>query len=102
VSDFGLEIGVRDTPSDRNLVRKQLECLAELGTVDLGKAGRNLVVRAPEGHGGESDASDSQQLSRRVQLAAVKAYTIQLEEFAKTLQDQIRALVRMVERIDRR
>jgi hypothetical protein len=102
VSDFGLEIGVRDTPSDRNLVRKQLECLAELGTVDLGKAGRNLVVRAADGHGGESDASDSQQLSRRVQLAAVKAYAIQLEEFARTLQDQIRALVRMVERIDRR
>ncbi len=92
VGKHGGKIGVKNTPSDKNLVKKQLDQLAKDGKIEFVKMGRDLVAKAltANGDGGVPEGP--------LDLAVIRAYAVQVEEFAKTLQGQIRTLVRMVEK----
>ena len=109
VGEHGESIGVRNTPSDKNLVKKQLDRLAKSGRIDFVKVGRDLVAKAQREESASSEirtgesfpataTSGNGQRGTDSDLAVIRAYAIQLEEFAKTLQGQIRTLVRMVEK----
>lgn len=100
VGEHGENIGVKDTPSDKNLVKKQLDRLARQNQLEFVKMGRDLVAKpnpaeetskAAEVLGSEPPAAGND-------LSVIRAYAVQVEEFAKTLQGQIRTLVRMVEK----
>lgn len=93
IMEFGDEIGVRDTPSDRSLVKKQLDYLEELGSIELSKVGRNWIARLV------TPARNTPAVAvSGPELEAIKAYALQLEQFAKALQEQIQIMVRMVEK----
>lgn len=94
VGRHGGRIGVKNTPSDKNLVKKQLDQLAKEGKIEFVKVGRDLVAKAKPDSNGDGPALPEGPLD----LAVVRAYAVQVEEFAKTLQGQIRTLVRMVEK----
>lgn len=92
VGKHGGRIGVRNTPSDKNLVKKQLDQLAKEDKIEFVKIGRDLVAKAKESNG-DADLPEGP-----LDLGVIRAYAVQVEEFAKTLQGQIRTLVRMVEK----
>lgn len=98
VGEHGEEIGVKNTPSDKNLVKKQLDRLAKSEKINFVKMGRDLVAQAiePETAGAAGELSDNG--FEKADLSVIRAYAVQVEEFAKTLQGQIRTLVRMVEK----
>ncbi len=98
VGEHGAKIGVKDTPSDKNLVKKQLDLLAKGDEIEFVKVGRDLVANPmPEESPGTGDG-DAANLLIPTDLSVIRAYAVQVEEFAKTLQAQIRTLVRMVEK----
>ncbi len=97
VSDHGSTIGVRNTPSDKNLVKKQLDRLAKSGQIEFVKVGRDLVARTPSASSQEGELALASS-NGRPNLAVIRSYAILLEEVAKTLQGQIRTLIRMVEK----
>ncbi len=88
---YGSSLGVRDTPSDKNLVKKQLDRLAGSGEIDFLKVGRDLVAKTKSDSVEESQDPPS--------LAALRIYALQVEEFSKTLQSQVRTLGRMVRNV---
>ncbi len=101
VGEHGAKIGVKDTPSDKNLVKKQLDLLAKGDEIEFVKVGRDLVANPmPEEAPGTGDGSDAAFADMLIptDLSVIRAYAVQVEEFAKTLQTQIRTLVRMVEK----
>jgi len=100
MDDYADKIGVRKTASDRHLVKRQLKQLAGEGCVEFVKMGRHLVVRnrllteaESKGAGAKSEAHGPSP-----ELEAIRAYAIQLEQFARSLQEQIGTLVRMVDK----
>ncbi len=93
VGKHGSRIGVKNTPSDKNLVKKQLDQLAKEGKIEFVKIGRDLVAKKLEESNGAGGIPEGP-----LDLAVIRAYAVQVEEFAKTLQGQIRTLVRMVEK----
>jgi len=101
VGEHGAKIGVKDTPSDKNLVKKQLDLLAKGSEIEFVKVGRDLVANPmPEESAGSGSNGSEGGLDMMVptDLSVIRAYAVQVEEFAKTLQTQIRTLVRMVEK----
>ncbi len=100
VGEHGAKIGVKDTPSDKNLVKKQLDLLAKNDEIEFVKVGRDLVANPmPEETPGAGDGSEAAlNMLIPTDLSVIRAYAVQVEEFAKTLQTQIRTLVRMVEK----
>lgn len=108
VSSFGKVVGVKNTPSDKNLVKKQLDRLAKDGQINFIKTGRDLVAtkRGDRPGSGEAQLIQTEEGIQLTQgdrvlapnLAAIRAYAQQLDEFARTLQGQIRTLIRMIER----
>ena len=102
VSKYGSEINVQNTASDKNLVKRQLDQLAREGALELRRDGRDLVARASEnGRSTAEAASVAETRHRSDDLDVIRAYARQLEEFSRTLQDQIGTLVRMVEKAAR-
>ena len=91
VGRYGNLLGVRDSPSDKNLVKKQLDRLSSAGEIDFQKVGRDLVARSRSEAPVEVQGPPS--------LNALRTYARQVEEFAKTLQNQVKTLVRMVENV---
>ena len=91
VGRYGNLLGVRDTPSDKNLVKKQLDRLSSSGEIDFTKVGRDLVAKSQSEVAEEPQGPPS--------LSALRTYARQVEEFAKTLQNQVKTLVRMVENV---
>ncbi|MFQ5738042.1 MAG: hypothetical protein ACE5JX_03445 [Acidobacteriota bacterium] len=109
VARHGIKIGVKNTPSDRNLVKKQLDQLAQTNQIQFGKVGRDLVaqsrtqrpetaVKSPPVVAAAAPAPAPVQQVPPANLSAIRAYAVQLEEFAKTLTAEIQTLVRMVEK----
>ncbi len=118
VEKHGGSIGVRNSPSDKNLLKRQLDLLAKGGDLDFKRAGRDLIataapgtaaasapapVAAPAPTPAKAAPSPAPQVAAaprisESELQVIKAYAQQVEEFAKTLQRQIATLVRMVER----
>ncbi len=103
VGEHGESIGVKDTPSDKNLVKKQLDHLAKLNQLDFVKMGRDLVAKPKESEAAAAPAAAAadapgEAAASTSDLSVIRAYAVQVEEFAKTLQGQIRTLVRMVEK----
>ena len=102
VSKYGSEINVQNTASDKNLVKRQLDQLAREGALELRRDGRDLVARA--GENGQPTAEAAPVVETRHttdDLDVIRAFARQLEEFSRTLQDQISTLVRMVEKAAR-
>ena len=109
----GEQLEVRDTPSDRHLLRKQLAALDAEGKIQFSRQGRDLVARSSAGLEATSGvvpelASATAPGGVRVQLTvsglpenpeleAIKAYAGQLEALGQILNDQIARLVRMIQ-----
>ena len=115
VRQYGTSIGIRDTPSDKNLAKRQLDILAKGDRVNFRRSGRDLVaeyrapeeekpveapVAAPEAPGDGAPAAPTG-TGGGDELDVIKAYALQVEEFSKSLQRQVSTLVRMVERATR-
>ena len=104
VGDHGDRIGVKDTPSDKNLVKKQLDQLAKRDKLEFVKIGRDLVARptetaeaaAPAPALVAGPAPPSTTGAAETNLSVIRAYAVQVEEFAKTLNGMVRTLARMV------
>lgn len=119
---YGSSLGVRDTASDKNLVKRQLDVLADSGRIHFGRDGRNLIARlvaspgafnspaaapmeaapmaaAPAPHA-EAEPVAAPDISP-TDLDVIKAYAAQVEEFSRTLHAQISTLVRMIDRASR-
>ena len=102
VAKYGSEINVQNTASDKNLVKRQLDQLAREGVLELRRDGRDLVARASQdGHPAPEAAPAAETRHTADDLDVIRAYARQLEEFSRTLQDQISTLVRMVEKAAR-
>lgn len=136
VAHYGVQMGVRNTPSDKNLVKRQLDVLAKSGDIDFGRAGRDLVARytgpdvadasigeeqeaaaapapaaiaapapapvlAPAAIPAAAPSAPAVAIGSNADLAVIRAYARQVEEFSRTLQDQVATLVRMVEKASR-
>jgi hypothetical protein len=108
VEKFGAEMDVKNTPSDKNLVKRQMDQLAAEGEIEFYRAGRELIAQMPsqpaksenaEEHAPPAPSADSFQSS--ADLAVIRAFAVQLEEFSRTLHEQISTLVRMVEKASR-
>jgi hypothetical protein len=96
IMKYGPEVEVKNTPSDKNLVKRQMDQLAARGEIEFRREGRELIALAPEKYrtvGGLAAASFPP-----TDLNVIKAYAVQLEEFSRTLQAQISTLVRMIEK----
>lgn len=119
IQQYGAPLGVKNTPSDKNLVKRQLDRLVKEGLIQFRRQGRDLVAQA-DGKGetpkarpktGKPAAKKTAEAapaaarpaasSRPADLEVIRAYARQLEEFSRTLQDHIRTLVRMVEKAGR-
>ncbi len=100
VSDHGDKFQVRNTASDRRLVKLQLSQLSDSGAIEFVKVGRNWIARnkATVGRDKTGVETDSSLGVVAPELEAIRAYAIQLEQFAKSLQEQIGNLVRMLEK----
>ncbi len=106
ISKYGPELDVRNTPSDKNLVKRQLDQLDRNGEIDFRREGRELIAHrkveetAPE----ETLAAEaaSPPPPTPPDLAVIKTFALQLGEFAKSLHEQIETLVRMVENVETR
>ena len=102
VAKYGSEISVQNTASDKNLVKRQLDELAREGALGLQRDGRDLVARVLEDGRPTTDTVPAAETPRTGDdLDVIRAYARQLEEFSRTLQDQISTLVRMVEKAAR-
>ena len=79
-----------------------LDQLAREGALELRRDGRDLVARAG-GNGQPTAAAAPVAETRHTadDLDVIRAFARQLEEFSRTLQDQISTLVRMVEKAAR-
>jgi len=104
ISKYGPEVEVQDTASDKNLVKRQLDQLAAEGEIEFRRAGRELIAHVPSqpAKSETTEPADVDSLSAGpgypVDLAVIRAFAVQLEEFSRTLQEQISTLVRMVEK----
>ena len=102
VAKYGSEINVRNTASDKNLVKRQLDQLSREGALELRRDGRDLVARASEDRQPTVEATPAAETHHTPDdLDVIRAYARQLEEFSRTLQDQVSTLVRMVEKAAR-
>jgi hypothetical protein len=103
ISKYGPEVDVRNTASDKNLVKRQLDQLAGTGDIEFRREGRELIAQSvPEA--ADDEAIMAEMAAMRVgpvDLAVIRAYAVQVEEFSRTLQEQIATLVRMVEKAAR-
>ena len=113
ISDHGTALGIRDTVSDRQLLKRQLFTLADEGQIRFSKKGSHLVARSKARRGrrsgaipevaspvsGEARAEPVVAVSGRPELEAIKAYAAQLEELARTLNDQIARLAKMIREV---
>lgn len=128
IAKYGEAVNVKNTASDKNLVKRQLSQASKQGVIEFRREGRDLVARVP-GRAAAAAAPPRKAAARRprgrraavrkaaaapaprptpappappppvpADLAAIRAYAAQLEEFSKTLQHQIATLVRMVEK----
>lgn len=107
VDKYGSQVGVKNTPSDKNLVKRQLDQLAKEGSLQFERKGRDLVasigpLKGAEPVRGRVLASPAAApAAPGAELDVLKAYALQLEEFSKTLQEQISGLVRLIEKSPR-
>ena len=114
ISKHGARIGVKNSPNDKALIKRQLSQLAKSGQIRFGRKGRNIVAvaatkstgrAAPARVPSSSPVSAPPALAASSatvhQLEAVEAYAEQLQEFARTLQDQIATLLRMISKVKR-
>lgn len=105
---YGGEVGVKNTPTDKNLVKRQLDRAAQEGKILFQREGRDLVARArveeTAAPAAETTAPPVLELPKgsSTDLAVIRAYALQLEEFSRILQEQISTLVRMVEKAAQR
>ncbi|HXK62204.1 MAG TPA: hypothetical protein PLP42_20145 [Acidobacteriota bacterium] len=107
IAKYGSEVDVHSSASDKNLVKRQMDQLAAQGQIEFHRAGRELIAQLP----GRSEKSQTQNsamaasspadLTSPVDLAVIRAFAVQVEEFSRTLQEQISTLVRMVEKASR-
>ena len=93
VGRYGNRLGVGGTPSEKTLVKKQLDRLATSGEIEFLRVGRDLVAKT------KSDPIE--QFQDPPSLAALRIYACQVQEFSKTLQTQVQTLTRMVENLQR-
>jgi len=108
IEKYGTEVDVKNSPSDKNLVKRQMDQLAAEGEIEFHRAGRELIAQMPS-RPAKSEDSEEQTLpvsstdswQSSAELAVIRAFAVQLEEFSKTLQEQISTLVRMVEKASR-
>ena len=102
IAKYGSEINVQNTAIDKNLVKRQLDELAREGMLGLQRDGRDLVARVLGNGQPSTDTAAAVETPRTGgDLDVIRAYARQLEEFSRTLQDQISTLVRMVEKAAR-
>ncbi len=113
ISKHGARIGVKHSPNDKALIKRQLSHLAQSGQIQFGREGRNIVAVAttqPTSRAASAGAPSSPPASASPvsvpsatapQLEAIEAYAEQLQEFGRTLQDQIATLLRMISKVKR-
>ena len=108
IEKYGADVDVKNSPSDKNLVKRQMDQLASQGEIEFHRAGRELIAQMPALPG--KDEEPKEQLGRGgsgntpaspADLTVIRAFAVQLEEFSRTLQEQISTLVRMVEKASR-
>lgn len=117
VRQYGASIGIRDTPSDKNLAKRQLDVLAKNGSIEFNRFGRDLVAKAAAPAGVQAAPhyaapAAAQAVAPVVQapaagglaahaatpeLQAIRAYANQMGELSNALQQQLQILVRMVD-----
>jgi hypothetical protein len=101
ISKYGSQVDVKNTPSDKNLVKRQLDQLARSGQIEFRREGRELVAESSSRPSAEELAAQAKQLELPpTELDVVRAYARQVEDFARTLQEQVTTLVRMIERAE--
>jgi len=107
IEKYGADVDVKNSPSDKNLVKRQMDQLAAEGEIEFHRAGRELIAQMPsqpqkreesEQQAAPVPVTDWQSSS---ELAVIRAFAVQLEEFSRTLQEQISTLVRMVDKASR-
>jgi hypothetical protein len=103
ISKYGGEVDVKNTPSDKNLVKRQLDQLARSGQIEFRREGRELVAESARTESAEELAAQAKPVFEMppMELDVVRAYARQVEDFARTLLDQVSTLVRMIERAER-
>ncbi len=123
VRDHGAAIGIRDTVSDKNLVKRQLDILASGNDCRFQREGRDLVASwrekptpapaptppaaapaaepAPEPTPPPAAEPAPAAAAPSADLAAIRVYAQQVEAFAKTLQHQLETLAEMLDRATR-
>ncbi len=109
IEKYGAEVDVKNSASDKNLVKRQMDQLAALGEIEFHRAGRELIAQMPsrpakgeeQGEQLARGASTGSSQSGAADLLVIRAFAVQLEEFSRTLQEQISTLVRMVEKASR-
>jgi len=107
IEKYGAEVEVKNTASDKNLVKRQMDQLADEGKIEFQRAGRELIAQMPSQPAKSEDAreqalgSSTESRQSSTDLAVIRAFAVQLEEFSRTLQEQISTLVRMVEKASR-
>ncbi|MFB3906385.1 MAG: hypothetical protein ACE15E_23320 [Acidobacteriota bacterium] len=106
IEKYGPEVDVRNTPSDKNLVKRQMDQLAAEGEIQFYRVGRELIAQIPQAksagaEGQPQPAASTGSPKSPNDLAVIRAFALQLEEFSRTLQEQISTLVRMVEKASR-
>jgi hypothetical protein len=103
IAKYGGEISVKDTPTDKNLVKRQLDRAAKNGQILFHREGRNLVAQ-PLRKAPPAPVEVVSVLTPEVpqepplNLTVIRSYARQLEEVSRSLQEQISTLVRMVEK----
>jgi len=108
IEKYGAAVDVKNSPSDKNLVKRQMDQLAAEGKIEFHRAGRELIAQMPAQAAKILD-TDEEPLpvpstgpwQGPADLIVIRAFAVQLEEFSKTLQEQIATLVRMVEKASR-
>ncbi len=112
VRQYGASVGIKDSASDKNLAKRQLDILAKSGSISFDRHGRDLIARsaAPVG---QQAAVVQPAMATAVpslvspappagaslpELKAARVYTRHLLDFSKSLQQQVDDLVRMIER----
>jgi hypothetical protein len=102
ISKYGSQVDVKNTPSDKNLVKRQLDQLARSGQIEFRREGRELVAESASRPSPEELAAMAKPPELPpMELDVVRAYARQVEDFASTLLQQVTTLVRMVERVER-
>lgn len=121
VREYGRSVGVKDTPSDKNLAKRQLDVLAKSGSIRFERHGRELIARstgpAPQsvppqpvtavrqpaavaavatpGLPAVPPAPATAQASSP-QLTAIRLYSQHMRDLSSTLEQQVSSLVQMV------